>query len=201
MNISANTTERNTNINNIIQNRRSIYPTAFTDDIIPNEVIDSILINANWAPSHRQTRPWHFVVFSGEGRKKLAKFQSELYKELTPSESFDEKTFNKLASKPLQCSHIIAICMKRDTKQRVPEIEEIEAVACAVQNMHLTASENKIGAYWGTGGITYKEEAKPFFNLSKKDKLLGFFFLGYPKIEWPKAKQREFTNHVVWVDK
>jgi nitroreductase len=188
------------NINEAIKNRRSIYPAVYTDETIPKDVINTILENANWAPSHRQTRPWHFVVFSGAGRNKLAEFQSSLYKKLTSPEKFEEKKFNMLARKPLQCSHVIAICMKRDKKQTVPEIEEIEAVACAVQNMHLTASANGIGAYWGTGGITYKEEAKPFFELEKEDKLLGFFFLGYPKIKWPSGIKRDWTDHVSWVD-
>ena len=162
-------------INLAIANRRSIYPQTYTDEVIHDHIMDSILENASWAPSHRQTRPWHFVVFSGNGLQKLANFQSSLYKKQTPTDKFEEKKFQNLLTKPLQCSHIIAICMKRDKKQSVPEIEEIEAVACAVQNMHLSASSQGIGGYWGTGGITYMEEAKSFFDLSKDDKLLGFF--------------------------
>ena len=32
------------------------------------------------------------------------------------------------------------------------QVEEIEAVACAVQNMHLTATARGLGAYWSTSG-------------------------------------------------
>ena len=181
-----------------IIHRRSIYPKAYTEEIIDKEIIKEILEAAKWAPSHRNTRPWHFIVYEGEGKMRLAEFQSEFYKANTTD--FNEVQYQKLKNKPLMCSHVIAICMKRDPKKSVPEIEEIEAVACAVQNMHLTASAKKIGAYWGTGGVTYQEKAKPFFGLDADDKLLGFLFLGKPKIDWPSAQKRNIDSHVEWVN-
>ena len=180
-----------------IINRRSIYPKIYTEEIIDHQTIKEILESAKWAPSHRNTRPWHFVVFEGKGRDKLAEFQAKFYKENT--NDFSQEKYDKLKQKPLVCSHVIAICMKRDPKKSVPEIEEIEAVACAVQNMHLTAASKKIGAYWGTGGVTYQDKAKPFFKLEEDDKLLGFFFLGIPKINWPQPNQREIKDHIEWI--
>lgn len=184
-------------INKIIRHRRSIYPVSYTGEVVSDEIIQTMLENATWAPSHKLTQPWHFVVFSGKGLNKLATFQSELYKTLS-KDNFDEKTYQKLKEKPLECSHVIAIGMKRN--ELVPEIEEVEAVACAVQNMLLTASAYKLGAYWGSGGITYKEEAKSFFGLESKDKLLGFVFVGVPSIAWPNMAKRKSTEEkVTWI--
>ncbi len=182
----------------IIKNRRSIYPKTYSEEKIDARIINKILEAGNWAPSHRHTRPWSYIVFHGEGLKKLADFQAEYYKNNTTD--FKEAQYQKLLNKPLMCSHIIAICMKRDIKKSVPEIEEIEAVACSVQNMHLMASSLGIGAYWGTGGVTYEENAKDFFGLGNEDKLLGFFFLGKPTIDWPKAPERDWKNEIKWVD-
>ena len=55
--------------------------------------------------------------------------------------------------------------MKRHADKNIPEFEEIAAVACAVQNMHLTAAAYNVGCYWTTGGVTNNEAAKPFFGL------------------------------------
>jgi nitroreductase len=180
----------------LIQSRRSIYPQLYSGEVIDNEIIEDLLESANWAPSHRCTEPWRFTVFAGEGLKKLAMFQSELYKKLA-GDSFDQKKFDKLAAKPLQCSHVIAIGMKRH--EVVPEIEEVEAVACAVQNMYLTARAHNLGCYWGSGGVTYKEEALDFFGLEKGDKLLGFFFVGKPKIEFPEGRRGDWREKVTWI--
>lgn len=187
-------------INHLIRNRRSLYPQNFSEEIIPRKIIEEILENANWAPTHGLTQPWHFTIFHGEGLQKLAEFQAELYKNATSPELFLEAKYNKLITNPTQCSHVIAIGMKRDTRGKIPEIEEIESVACAVQNMHLTCTAYGIGAYWGSGGVTYLEEAKPFFGLEPQDKLLGFFFMGYPKIEWPKGRRTPISEKTTWVE-
>ena len=125
---------------------------------------------------------------------------SDLYKEVTLKKGFfNENKFEMLKNKPLLASHVISIGMKRDEKERLPEIEEVEAVACAVQNMYLTASAHGVGCYWGSGGVTYFEEAKPFFDLEPNDKLLGFMFLGYPKSDWPESKRKPIEDKVTWV--
>lgn len=187
-------------INHLIRHRRSVFPKQFSGKVIDREVIEQILENANWAPSHGKTEPWRFVVFTGKGLKELGNFQSELYKKITPDDQFEQKKFDKLANNPLMASHVIAIGMSRQASEKIPEIEEIEAVACAVQNIYLTATAYGVGGYWGSGGITYREEAKDFFGLDTQDKLLGFFYLGYPA-EPPKEGQRgDVKDKVVWVE-
>ncbi|MCK5701236.1 MAG: nitroreductase [Cyclobacteriaceae bacterium] len=192
----------NTNeISRLIRHRRSIYPPQYSAEIIKKEIIEEILENANWAPTHKLSEPWRFTVFSGEGLKKLGDFMSDLYKETTTKTGFfNQGKFEMLKNKPLLASHVISIGMKRDEKERLPEIEEVEAVACAVQNMSLTAVAHGIGSYWGSGGITYFEEAKPFFGLGPMDKLLGFMFLGYPKSDWPEGKRNPIGDKVIWVE-
>ncbi|NJN25227.1 MAG: nitroreductase [Cyclobacteriaceae bacterium] len=188
-------------ITRLIRSRRSIYPAQYSGEVIPQEIIEEILENANWAPTHKLTEPWRFTVFSGNGLKQLANSMAELYQKVTTARgTFEEKDFEKLQTKPLLASHIIAIAMKRDEKERLPEIEEIEAVACAVQNIYLTASAFGIGCYWGTGGITYFQESKELFGLDPKDKLLGFMFMGYPKGKWPNSKRKPIEDKVTWVE-
>lgn len=187
-------------ISHLIRNRRSVFPAQYSGETIKQEVIEEILENANWAPTHKFTEPWRFTVFSGDGRKKLGDFMAELYKKVSSEKgAFEAKKFEMLKNKPLLASHVIAIGMKRDKLERLPEIEEVEAVACAVQNMHLTAAAHGVGCYWGTGGITYFEQAKPFFNLEKNDKLLGFMFLGMPKSALQEGRRKPIQEKVQWV--
>ncbi len=189
-------------ISELIKTRRSIYPIKYSGETVDNAIIEDMLENANWAPTHKFTEPWRFTVFTGEGLKKLARFQAELYKKKSLAKGvFEEKKFNMLSTKPLMASHVIAVGMKRDEEERLPENEEISAVACAVQNMHLTATAYGVGAYWGSGGITYLDEAKAFFGLEEKDRLLGFFFIGIPKGDWPKGHRKPASIKVAWVTK
>ena len=186
-------------VSNAIRNRRSIYTTMFSGEVVADQIINEMIENANWAPTHKLTEPWRFVVFKGNGLKKLAEFQSQLYKkESEANDSYNQATFDKLASKPLECSHIVAIGMKRHNV--VPEVEEVCSVAAAVQNMWLTASAYKVGCYWRTGGVTFYETAKPFFDLGKEDKLLGFLFIGMPKSDkWPVGKRKPIADKIKFV--
>ncbi len=187
-------------ITRLIRHRRSVFPAQYSGELIKKEIIEEILENANWAPTHKLSEPWRFTVFSGPGLKTLGDYMSEIYKEeAEKNNSFDIKKFEKLKNKPLKASHVISIGMKRDEMKRLPEIEEIEAVACAVQNMYLTATAHGVGCYWGSGGITYFESAKQFFGLKADDKLLGFLYLGIPKSELPSGKRKNIEDKVNWV--
>src|ERR1700754_2210256 len=139
-------------LNDIIQERRSVKTNVFKPGaIIPDELIRQSLVNATWAPNHGKTEPWHFIVFTGEGIKRLAAFQSELYKQES-GDKFTEAKYIKLKEDYLKASHVIVICYKREPASRFPEIEETSAVACAVQNLALTLHAYGYGGYWTTGG-------------------------------------------------
>ncbi|HEX2848871.1 MAG TPA: nitroreductase [Chitinophagaceae bacterium] len=185
--------------NELARSRRSVFPDQFdTSRKVDDAIITEILTNATWAPNHGRTEPWQFTVFSGNGLQQLADFQSELYKS-EAGDNFKEITYNKLKQQPLRASHIIAIGMKRTTGKPIPEIEDIEAVACAVQNIYLSVTAYGLGGYWTTGGITYKASAKSFFGLDEQDKLLGFFYIGQVAIPSTSATRLPMEEKVKWV--
>lgn len=191
-----------TDFNQLIRNRRSIFPKDYTGEKVDDAIIKQMLENANWAPTHKLTEPWRFVVFSGDGLKRLADIQGTVYKKVTEANgTFKEERYQNLTTKPLECSHIIAIGMKRDEKKGVPEWEELAAVFCAVQNMYLTATAYGIGCYLSTGGITNFEEAKEFFGWGAEDKLCGFLNIGKPKDNLHFGMRRKaIEEKVTWID-
>ena len=185
--------------NTLARTRRSVFPDQMdAGKKVDDAIVHEILTNACWAPNHGQTEPWHFTVFTGGGLQKLADFQSELYKETTPN-GFKEATYQKLQVTPQKASHVIAIGMKRTTTKNIPEIEDIAAVAYAVENIYLSVTAYGLGGYWTTGGVTYREQAKAFFGLGEQDKLLGFFYIGHIAVPSPSAKRAPIEEKVKWV--
>lgn len=185
--------------NTLIRQRRSAFPAQYTGEKVEDAVIWQILENANWAPTHGKTEPWRFVVLAGKMLETFGDFQGETYKNNTPLESFDEAKFDKLRNNPRKASHIIAIYMKRQESGKIPEIEEIEAVACAVQNMYLTATAYGVGAFWSTGGATYLPEGKTFLGLGESDKLLGFFYVGVVGKPSADGVRKPIQEKVQWL--
>ncbi|WP_194775168.1 nitroreductase family protein [Pararhodonellum marinum] len=189
-------------INKIIRHRRSMFVAQFKEnDPVEDEIIHQLLENANWAPTHKMTEPWRFVVFTGDGLHKFSTLQASLYKERSEKAgNFIQATYEKLRDNPLKASHIIAIILKRDLKAGLPLMEEIASVSMAVQNMYLTASAYGLAAYWGTGGLTFWPEARPYFELEEEDMLMGFFYVAKPAIDrWPEGKRKPLEDKVAWV--
>jgi len=187
-------------INEHIRNRRSVFPKDYTGEKVDDAIVQQLLENANWAPTHKLTEPWRFVVYTGEGRKKLAEVQAAVYKQKTELDgTFKEERYQNLLTKPLESSHIILVYMKRDEKKSVPEIEETGAVFCAVQNMYLTATAYGMGCYLSTGGITYFEETKSAFGLSPEDRVIGFFHVGVPKHHNQVSRRKSVDEKIIWI--
>ena len=187
-------------VDELIRTRRSVFSQFYTGEIVDDSIVQQMLLNASWAPTHKLTQPWRFLVFTGEGLKKFAEVQSEVYKSVTTADgTFREDRYQNLLTKPLLSSHIIAVAMRRDSKNSVPEIEEAGAVFCAIQNMYLTATGYGIGCYLSTGGITYFEEAKKAFNLADDDRLIGFMHVGIPKPMEYKSKRTPVEEFSQWI--
>jgi len=186
-------------INELIRERRTIYPEQFSSRKVHKEQIEVILNNGQWAPTHGNTQPWRFKVFMGEEhREELSQFLGNLYQELIPKEMQNDAKLAKLMRRPMLSSAVIAVCMERQPEEKILELEEIEAVACAIQNMHLTCTAYGLGAFWSTPKLIYTPQMNEYLGLGEKDKCLGLFYVGYPDIEWPKAHRRPLEYTTEW---
>ena len=179
-------------LNKIIRNRKTIYPTQFSDKEIPESVINEILENAIHAPTHKMTQPWFFKIYKGKSKDILCETIQKIDKE-----KYSAVKINKFIDKVKSSDTVISVCMNRDESNRVPEWEEIAAVSMAVQNIWLSCYVNNIGSYWSTPAL--KDDYAKHLGLNINQKSLGFFFMGsYEHIETTKVREGLDTK-VEWV--
>ncbi|HMP14681.1 MAG TPA: nitroreductase [Saprospiraceae bacterium] len=184
-------------ISDLMRKRRAIFPKMYNDRSISKEIIEVVLENANWAPTHRLTEPWRFKVFVEDARARLGQYLADYYKDNTPAERFSEETYLKNQENPMRAACAIAICMQRDPQERVPEWEEVAAVACAVQNMWLTCTAYGIGSYWSTP--TAALEADTFLGLQPGERCLGLFYMGYHDMPELPGKRTPIADKTTWM--
>ena len=165
---------------------------------VPQALLDAIFDAANWAPTHGLTEPWRFKVYRGAARQSLAGALQQLYSDHMPEGEFRPEKHAKLGLTPLQAKVVIVICMERQVSGKIPEVEEIAAVACAVQNMHLLASAAGLGAKWSSPPICYTPAMNEFLGLGAEDRCLGLFYLGWPKdgAATPTSQRKPATDKV-----
>jgi nitroreductase len=185
-------------ISSVIRGRRSVFAEQFIKKEIPQSAIELVLENANFAPTHKLTQPWRFVVIRGAAKARLGVETARIYQEKTPTEKFLQKKYDSFPIKMDKADTIIAICIHFH-EDKVSAWEEIAAVACAVQNMALTAHALNIGSYWGTPEpIAHLDE---FLELAPNEKCYGLFFMGYhDELDQP-AIRSSIDDKVRWLDK
>lgn len=188
-----------TEVSQLIRKRRAIFPKSYINKPISKEIIQEVLENANWAPTHRMTEPWRFKVFIGSGLEKLAQYMGAFFIDNTPAEQFTQEKYEKNMENPRRSACVIAICMQSDLENRVPEWEELAAVAMAVQNMWLTCAAYEIGCYWSSPRAAL--EANEFLGLQKGERCLGLFYMGYHNMPEIPGKRGSILDKVAWVEK
>lgn len=191
-------------VNECIRNRRSTYPGNFKKgETIDEKVISDLLELATWAPTHKLTQPWKFIVYTGEGKKTFFEKQAEIFKEITPKEKVNNQKLLKYKEKAELVSHVIAVIAEHDPENRIPEIEEIVATSCALQNIYLSLNEFGIAGYLSTGNICYAPQMAEFLGLKPDDRILGFFQLGIPadKINRPQRKRIPVSEKTTWIER
>jgi nitroreductase len=186
-------------ISDVIQDRRTIHPENFSDRVVQPDMVRQILTNAIWAPTHKKTQPWRFKVYSGDGREVLLSKLKEMYHGYLGEEASPAK-WTKMETRVRSTSVIIAMVMVRTEDVRLPEIEEVEAVSCAAQNMMLTATAYGLGSFWSSPTFLYHDNAAVDFGYKSKDKILGLMYLGYPKGDWPKSHRKPLEYVTEWVN-
>ncbi len=187
-------------IESIIKKRSAIYPKSYNDEPIDKETVMELLDLANRAPSHRKTEPWRFGVFHTlESRERLAEYLGADYKLQNADGGFSEFKFNKIKKKPVQSGVVIAIIMKRDEEERVPEWEEIAAVSMAIQNIWLACTERSIGCYWSSpSSMTMR--ADQFLNLKTGERCLGLLYMGNIDVWSDKDKEiGSLDDKIYWM--
>jgi nitroreductase len=185
-----------------IQNRESTFLNGLKEnEIVPDAVIEELLENAIWAPSHGLVQAWHFKVFTDKGLDKLYQEQQKIYKQTTSPEKFNQKKYEKFAEKSRFVSHVIVIISKRDPKRRFPRQEDLVSVACATQNIYLSLQAFGIAGYLSTGDICYQQEMRDFLGLEDEDDCIGFFTLGIAneKVSRPSRKRIPAREKTEWI--
>lgn len=183
----------------LIRHRRTIHPEKFSSADVDRSVIEEILTNATWAPTHGMTQPWRFVVYMHEGRNGLVQTVDRLYRAHTPEDEFIQAKLERLQSRVGASPVIIAMAMRRTPDTKIPELEEFEAVACAGQNILLSATAAGLGAFWSSPKFIYAPEASEAFGFEQGDQMVGLIYIGHPQGDWPKSRRKPMEEVTKWI--
>lgn len=183
----------------IVKHRRSIKPSLLNGKKIDQATLLQLLELADWAPTHGRTEPWRFIVYAGDKLSAFCRLHADLYREHTGPDKFNSAKYQGIIQNGEKVSHIVLVYMKRQPSQKIPLIEEIAAVAAAVEHILLGAQALGIASLWSTGGMTHHESMKKMLGLADEDIVMGLLYLGYTD-EVPVEGKRNIplTEKISW---
>lgn len=180
-----------------IRTRRSFGLKELSPEPIGLDLVTQILEAANWAPSHKKTEPWRFVVYSGDGRAALGAAFGEAYRLLNTGDRYSPSAEQSQRERVWQAPVWIALGMQPDPK--LPEWEELVAFGSAVQNAQLMASALGLASKWTSGAVAIHARVAEAVGFGPDTQLFGFLYVGWPAGGWPEGKRRPLEEKVRWV--
>ncbi len=171
---------------------------------VSRDVLLPILEAARWAPSHGETEPWRFTVYTGEARAALGDAFASAYKiDSMRDGAFKPEIFEsqrrRTESAPVWIALGMEPALRSDGSLKMTIEEERMACACAIQNLHLVACARGLAGMWLSQGVMISPEVARAVGLTAPhSELLGFFVLGWPNIPWPEGERRPLDDIVRW---
>ncbi|WP_277184167.1 nitroreductase [Caballeronia sp. BR00000012568055] len=143
-----------------------------------DDVIRQLIAAADRAPDHGSLRPWRITVVRGEARQAFGKRLAESARRRTPE--FSQDAFERECRKAMRAPLVLIVAAKITAGIKVPETEQLMAVAAAVQNMWIVAHAMGLGAMWKTGHVARDPLFKREMGLTPDDHIVAFLYVGYP---------------------
>jgi nitroreductase len=182
----------------LIKRRRSMG--KMTGERPIRQQIEVLLEAATHAPNHHNTQPWKFIVLAGSAREELGTVMAKSLAnrlEETSSENAQAR-LNKERNKPLRSPIVIVVVSEAPKQPNVMEMDNIEAVAAAVQNMLLTAEEMGLACMWRTGDAAIDPHVKQWLDLDPGDTIVAFLYVGYAAIPRIERVPISFKQKTTW---
>lgn len=171
---------------NALLTRRSVLAKDMVEPGPSKDELDQILAAGHRVPDHGKIGPWRFVIVQGEARAKLGEASAAIFKKANPDAT--EKLITFEAERFLRAPVILTV-ISSPVEHKVPEWEQVLSAGACCQNILNAAYALGYGAQWLTEWTAYDADVAALFNLSEKERIAGFIYIGSHS-EKPKERVR-----------
>jgi F420 biosynthesis protein FbiB-like protein len=191
-----------------LKSRRSIR--RYRAEAVPEELVETLLTAATWAPSAHNRQPWRFVVMSSlETKHALAsamgqKLRADLEADNVPEAVIAQdvgRSYQRITNAPL----LILLCLTTadmdsytDTfRQQNEWLMAVQSTALAGQNLLLAAHALGLGACWMCAPLFCPDVVRQVLDLPADWQPQALLTIGYPA-ETKEKTRRPLAGRVVY---
>ncbi|MDR2162210.1 MAG: nitroreductase family protein [Desulfovibrio sp.] len=184
----------------VLRDRRSIR--KFTGRPVPQDLLDSLLRKALWAPSGMNRQPWKFVVLRGSALQKLLALSSGLAESMDEplkAQKFNDKMRSFIIGyfKNLGGAGSVVAGLSRHEESAAEDYANVLSAAAAFYNFLLLAHEAGLATCWMTGYVSVEKQLLNLMGV-QGHRLVGITPVGYPD-QAPPVPPRKHED-LVWLE-
>ncbi len=164
----------------VIRHRRNVK--QFTEKSVDPKLIEQMIEAAIWAPNHRHTEPWRFIVLPHESdaRRQVAELVHDwTYKHVkNPTPKRRAQSAAQIRDEVLNIPIMMYVYSVPGHDEEVTR-ENYAATCCAVQNMLLAAHALGLSVGWSTGRTCKCEDVHHAIGAEPDWTVVGALAIGY----------------------
>lgn len=171
----------------LVRARRTVH--NYTSQSVPLEMVEKALTLSLWAPNHKLTYPWVYILVGPQARAAVAELSVELKSKKGPLSETKARAIRQGLIEP---AHVVALGIKRSDPKT--EHEDYATLACSVQIASLFLWEQRLGSKWSTGGAWMNEKTYEILSVDPQEvRLEGALLIGAPQV-LPAPPERPGLN-------
>jgi nitroreductase len=141
------------------------------------------------APDHGILRPWRIQLVRGEARERLGKLMRERLLRSKPAATAEE--LEREERKPLRAPLLLIVSARLRESAKIPDIEQVLSAGAVAHNILLALHARGFSGIWRTGPATYDAQVKQGLGLEPRDAIVGFLYVGTPRLPPPVIERPE----------
>jgi nitroreductase len=157
------------------------------------EALDLIIQAALRVPDHQRLRPYAFIVATGDGLQRLGAIMQRAAIAAGKPDDVVQRSIRMPGRAPM----VIVVVSTPRQSELVPVFDQQLAAGCAVMAMQMAARALGFGGIWRSGWFMYDRGLHRELDLRDEDQIVGFLYLGAPKVVPPAPEQVADTDSFV----
>jgi nitroreductase len=167
--------ESNISVYEALYGRRMAW--KFTEQDVPDEILNRILDTAVWAPNHRLNEPWRFFVI-GRGSD-LRNRVAQLTYDVTAKDPAELKRADGYHRAITNAPLLLYVYYYPGDNDSIT-LENYGATACALHNIALAGYAEGLSVTWETGRMSRVPGLQALLGADPQLRVLSMVTIGYP---------------------
>ena len=181
-----------TDVNELFRHQRAIR--NFTDEDVPDELVDRVLTAAIHAPSGSNTQPWHFIVIRDQSVKNAI---SEVYEEARAATYRANQASTASERPPLSSAPVLIVpCVNTPASGRAG-FQTGASIYPSVQNLMLAARALGLGTVLTTLHRRRKPKIHEILGIPDDIESAAIIPLGWPDREYGPNRRPSLEQFVM----